>query len=77
MKQRHIHWEELTQKIGKYYEQQNKTMEDKLKVFLDDVIEELSLEELNTLSQIIQVLTERKLKALVTEYNLNKPYNKN
>lgn len=52
-------------------------MEDKLKVFLDDVIEELSLEELNTLSQIIQVLTERKLKNLVAEYNLNKPHNKN
>ena len=52
-------------------------MEDKLKVFLDDVIEELSLKELNTLSAIIQVLTEKKLNNLVMEYNLNKTPNKN
>ncbi len=52
-------------------------MEDKLKAFLDDVIDNLSLEELNTLSAITHALTEKKLNALVLEYNLNKTQNKN
>lgn len=51
-------------------------MEDKLEAFLE-VIDELSLDELNTLSRIIAVLTEKKLVTLVQEYNLNKPENKN
>lgn len=52
-------------------------MEDKLKEFLDNVVEDLSLEELNILSQILDVLKEKKLKTLVLEYNLNKPENRN
>jgi hypothetical protein len=51
-------------------------MVEKLEEFLG-VIDELSLEELNTLSQIINVLTEKKLSKLVAEYNLNKTENKN
>ena len=51
-------------------------MEEKLEAFLG-VIDELSLEELNTLSRIINVLTEKKLVSLVQEYNINKTENKN
>lgn len=55
----------------------NKTKQEIIVDAINSIGEELTLEELNTLSQIIQVLTERKLKSLVTEYNLNKPHNKN
>ena len=49
----------------------------KLAVFLNESAKDLSLEDLNTLSQIIHVLTEEKLSNLVLEYNLNKTPRKN
>lgn len=52
-------------------------MVDKLEDFLDNVIDELTLTELNLLSQIIHQLTEKKLRSAVAEYNLNKKENLN
>lgn len=49
----------------------------KLAEFLNETAKDLSLEDLNTLSQIIQVLTEEKLSNLVLEYKLNETKNKN
>lgn len=51
-------------------------MEDKLEAFLG-VIEELNLTELNLLSQIVHVLTEKKLNQEVMKHDLNKTENQN
>ena len=51
-------------------------MEKKLQEFLG-IIDQLSLEELNTLTKIVDVLKEKKLIKLMLDINNNKKENKN
>ena len=51
-------------------------MEKKLKAFLE-IVDQLSLDELNTLTRIVDVLKEKKLVKLMLDINNNKKENKN